>query len=62
MSHVQDQTHLVLFKQVMTVTVTVRTREGGNYQCTVSNARVQDGTINGITATEGGSLLTISGQ
>ena len=43
------------------VTVTVRTREGGNYQCTVSNARVGNGTINGVTATEGSSSLTVTG-
>ena len=43
------------------VTVTVRMREGGNYQCTVSNARVEDGTINGATATEGSSSLTVTG-
>ena len=44
------------------VTVTVRMREGGNYQCTVSNARVEDdGIINGATATEGSSSLTVSG-
>ena len=38
------------------VTVTVRMREGGNYQCTVSNARVGNGTINGVTATNSSSL------
>ena len=43
------------------VTVTVRMREGGNYQCTVSNARVEKGTINGVTATEGNSSLTVTG-
>ena len=43
------------------VIVTVRMREGGNYQCTVSNARVGNGTINGVTATEGSSSLTVSG-
>ena len=43
------------------MTVTVRTREGGNYQCTVSNARVEDGTINGVTATEDSSSLTVIG-
>ena len=43
------------------VTVTVRMREGGNYKCTVSNARVEDGTINGVTATEGSSSLTVTG-
>ena len=43
------------------VTVTVRTREEGNYQCTISNARVENGTINGVTATEGSSSLTVTG-
>ena len=43
------------------VTVTVRMREEGNYQCTVSNARVEDGTINGVTATEGSTSLTVTG-
>ena len=43
------------------VTVTVRMREGGNYQCTVSNARVENGTINSVTATEGSSSLTVTG-
>ena len=43
------------------VTVTVRTREGGNYQCTVSNARVDVGEIGGVTATEGSSSLTVTG-
>ena len=43
------------------VTVTVRMREEGNYQCTVSNARVVDGTINGVTATEDSSSLTVTG-
>ena len=43
------------------VTVTVRMREGGNYQCTVSNARVENGTINGVNATNGSSSLTVTG-
>ena len=43
------------------VTVTVRMREEGNYQCTVSNARVGNGTINGVTATEGNSSVTVTG-
>ena len=43
------------------VTVTVRMREEGNYQCTVSNARVEDGTINGVTATASSSSLSVSG-
>ena len=43
------------------VTVTVRMREEGNYQCDVSNARVVDGTINGVTATEDSTSLTVTG-
>ena len=43
------------------VTVTVSMREGGNYQCTVSNARVENGTINGVNATNGSSSLTVTG-
>ena len=43
------------------VTVTVRMREEGNYQCTVSNARVEDGTINGLNATNGSTSLTVKG-
>ena len=42
------------------VRMTVRMREEGNYQCTVSNARVEDGTINGVTATEDSSSLTVT--
>ena len=30
----------------------MRMKEEGNYQCTVSNARVENGTIDGVTATE----------
>ena len=43
------------------VTVTVRRRKGGNYQCTVSNARVEDGNINGVSATEDSASLTVTG-
>ena len=43
------------------VTVTVRLREAGNYQCTVSNNRVADGTINGVTAVSSTSSLSVSG-
>ena len=43
------------------VTVTVRMREGGDYQCTVSNARVEDGTINGVTASNSSTSLSVSG-
>ena len=43
------------------VTVTVRMREEGNYQCTVSNVRVEKGTINDVTATKGSSSLAVTG-
>ena len=36
---------------VTNVTVTVRMRQSGFYQCTVSNARVDAGTIGNVTAT-----------
>ena len=35
---------------VTKVTVTLRSREAGNYQCTVSNQRVSAGNISGIVA------------
>ena len=62
-----NQTSDDLFREVVNdgtatmVTVTVRMREEGNYQCTVSNARVQDGTINGVSATEDSTSLTVTG-
>ena len=43
------------------VTVTVGLREAGNYQCTVSNERVTDGTINGVTAVSNTSSLSLAG-
>ena len=43
------------------VTVTVRMREGGNYQCTVSNARVDAGEIGSVTTTEDSTSLTVTG-
>ena len=46
---------------VTRVTVTVRLREAGDYQCTVSNDRVTDGKINFITAMSSTSSLTIRG-
>ena len=46
---------------VTRVTVTVRLREAGNYQCTISNARITNGTINGITALNSSSSLSITG-
>ena len=48
-------------QSVTQVTVTVRMRQAGIYQCTVSNARVTDGTINGITAMSNISLLSVTG-
>ena len=46
---------------VTQVTVTLRTRQGGTYQCTVSNARVDAGTINSVTAMNSTSTLFIQG-
>ena len=46
---------------VTRVTVTVRLREAGNYQCTVSNDRVHDRTIRGTTGVTSNSSLNISG-
>ena len=43
------------------VTVTVRLREAGNYQCIVSNERVSSGTINGVTAVSNTSSLSLAG-
>ena len=43
------------------VAVTVRLREAGNYQCTVSNDRV-DITIGGVTAVSSTSSLSIGGK
>ena len=37
------------------VTVTVRMRQAGTYKCTVSNARVSNGTIGSVTATSSNS-------
>ena len=47
------------------VTVTIRQRLAGVYNCTVSNARVEDGTltVNGanITASPGLATVTLNG-
>ena len=43
------------------VTVTVRQRKAGNYQCTVSNERVADGTIGSVTAVSSTSSLNVRG-
>ena len=48
-------------QSVTQVTVTVRMRQAGIYQCTVSNARVTDGTINSITAMSNSSSLSVTG-
>ena len=42
------------------VTVTDLT-EAGNYQCTILNNRVFDGTINGVSAVSSTSSLSVSG-
>ena len=47
-------------ESVTRVTVTNLT-EAGNYQCTVSNARVSAGTINGVSAVSSTSSLSVSG-
>ena len=44
------------------VTVTVRLREAGSYQCTVFNSRVAAGTLNGVRAVSSASSLNITGQ
>ena len=44
------------------VAVTVRQREAGIYQCTVSNARVIAGTIGSVTAVSSTSSLSIGGK
>ena len=43
------------------VTVTVRMRQTGTYQCTVSNARVDAGTIYSVTPMNSTSTLFIQG-
>ena len=43
------------------VTVTVRLRKAGNYQCTVSNERVTAGTIGSVTAVSSTSSLIVRG-
>ena len=47
-------------ESITRVTVTDLT-EAGNYQCTVSNDRVIDNTINGVTAVSSISSLSVSG-
>ena len=48
-------------QSITQVTVTVRMRLAGIYQCTISNARVSNGTINGITAISNSSSLPVTG-
>ena len=47
-------------ESITRVTVTNLT-EAGNYQCTVSNNRVIDGTINNVTAVSNTSSLSVLG-
>ena len=49
-------------RSITRVTVTVRLREAGNYQCTVYNARVYDGTLDGVTAVSSTSSLSIGSK
>ena len=48
-------------ESITRVTVTNVMTGAGSYQCTVSNARVTGGTINGVTAVSNISSLNISG-
>ena len=47
-------------QSVTKVTVTVRIKQAGIYQCTVSNARVDHHTINGTTAMSNRSSLFVT--
>ena len=47
-------------ESITRVTITNLT-EAGNYQCTVSNARVTAGTLGGVTAVNSTSSLSVSG-
>ena len=44
------------------VTVTVESRQAGDYKCTVTNDRVVDGTFNSVTALPSSSARKISGK
>ena len=48
------------------VTVTIRQRSAGVYNCTVSNARVEDGTITvdgtNVTASPGFAIVALNGN
>ena len=48
-------------QSVTRVTVTVRMRQAAVYRCTVSNARVTDCIITGITAMSNSSSLSVTG-
>ena len=48
-------------ESVTQVTVTVRMRQAGIYQCTVSNDRVTAGTIGNVTAMSNSSSLNVTG-
>lgn len=48
-------------ESVTQVTVTVRMRQAGIYQCTVSNDRVTAGTIGSVTAMSNSSSLNVTG-
>ena len=58
-----DLSHVIVNgpQSVTQLTVTVRMRQAGIYQCNVSNARVTDGTINSITAMSNSSSLSVTG-
>ena len=45
---------------VTRVTVTVRLREAGNYQCTVSNHRVTIGPFNGVGGLKANAVTSTS--
>ena len=47
---------------VARVEVTLITRAAGTYECTVSNARVDDGTLNNITASNSSLQINVSGN
>ena len=44
------------------VTVTVESRQAGDYKCTVSNDRVADGTYNDVTAWPSSSARNVSSE
>ena len=48
-------------RSVTLVTVTVRMRQAGTYECIASNDRVAAGNINGVTALSNTSSLNITG-